>query len=81
MGRGDSVLMIGGSALAENMNKEGSGLRSLEDLLKDLDGKLVADAGDVSRPRRREPVPQMREAAIAPEDVDDVPVMKYTLRR
>ena len=59
--------MIGGSALAENENKEGSGIRSLEDILRDLDAKLEAGTQDVSLPRRREPA---AEAPAAPEHVD-----------
>ena len=62
--------MIGGSALAENDNKEVGGIRSLEDILRDLDAKLEADTQDVSLPRRREPVLE----TAAPEDVDDMPV-------
>ena len=59
--------MIGGSALAENENKEGSGIRSLDDILRDLDAKLEAGTQDVSLPRRREPAV---EAPAAPEHVD-----------
>ena len=59
--------MIGGSALAENENKEGSGIRSLDDILRDLDAKLEAGTQDVSLPRRREPAV---EASVAPEHVD-----------
>lgn len=64
--------MIGGSALAEDNNKqaEGSGLRSLEDILKELDDKLTADAGEASLPRRREPVLEYNETPALPEDVD-----------
>ena len=59
--------MIGGSALAENENKEGSGIRSLDDILRDLDAKLEAGTQDVSLPRRREPAV---EAPAVPEHVD-----------
>ena len=59
--------MIGGSALAENENKEGSGIRSLDDILRDLDAKLEAGTQDVSLPRRRE---SAVEAPAVPEHVD-----------
>ena len=59
--------MIGGSALAENENKEGNGIRSLDDILRDLDAKLEAGTQDVSLPRRREPA---AEAPAVPENVD-----------
>ena len=64
--------MIGGSALAEDNNKqaEGASLRSLEEILKELDGKLTADAGEASLPRRREPALEHTETPAAPEDVD-----------
>ena len=60
--------------MAENENKEGGSLRSLEDLLKELDAKLEADAGEATLPRRREPGLETREVPVAPEDVDDAPV-------
>ena len=56
--------------MAENDNKEVSGIRSLEDILRDLDAKLEADAQDVSLSRRREPVLE----TSAPEDVDEAPM-------
>ena len=58
--------------MAENDNKEVSGIRSLEDILRDLDAKLEADTQEVNLPRRREPTLETG----ASEDVDDMPTMK-----
>ena len=62
--------MIGGSALAENNHNESSGLRSLEDILRDLDAKLEADTQDVNLPRRREPAEGSQETPAMSENVD-----------
>ena len=61
--------------MAEDNNKqaEDTGLRSLEELLRELDEKLVVDAQEVTLPRRRESGQELWEAPVAPEDRDDEP--------
>ena len=58
--------------MAEDNNKqaESTGLRSLEEILKERDDKLTADAGEATLPRRREPVLEHTEIPAMPEDMD-----------